>query len=99
MCDTSDLPVVSRAGDKSPDDSNWAVSWRYEIFKWDANREGLCDAGCLMLMYSFEYKRIVAIFADQKVRIRDVNVSSSALTDKTMGKFYSASAFVEVTFR
>lgn len=52
-----------------------------------------------MLMYSFEYKRIFAIFADQNVRIRDVNVSSSALTDKTMGKFYSVSAFVEVAFR
>lgn len=58
----SDLPVVSRAGDKSPDDSNRDMSWRYEIFKWDANREGLCDAGCLMLMFSLEYKKSLCHF-------------------------------------
>lgn len=51
-----------------------------------------------MLMYSFEYKRIFAIFVDQKVRIRDVNVSSSAMTDKTMGKFYNVAAFVKLEF-
>lgn len=35
---------------------------------------------------------------DQKVRIRDVNVSSSGMTDKTMGKFYSVAAFVKLVF-
>lgn len=52
-----------------------------------------------MLMYSFEYKRIFAIFVDHKVRVRDVNVSSSALTDKTIGKFYSVAAFVKLALR
>lgn len=32
------------------------------------------------------------------MRIRDVNVSSSGLTDKTMGKFYTAAAFVDLVF-
>lgn len=98
----SDLPVVSRAGDKSPDDSNRDMSWRYEIFKWDANREGLCDAGCLMLMFSLEYKKSLCHFMWIKkregVRIRDVNASFSGVSDKTMGKFYSSAAFVKVLF-
>lgn len=51
-----------------------------------------------MLMFSFEYKRIFAIFLDQKVRIRDVSASSSGMTDKTMGKFYSVAAFVKLVF-
>lgn len=38
------------------------MSWRYEIFKWDANRGGLCDAGCLMLMFSLEYKKNLCHF-------------------------------------
>lgn len=33
------------------------------------------------------------------MRIRDVNVSSSCMTDKTMGKFYSVAAFVEHSSR
>lgn len=52
-----------------------------------------------MLMFSFEYKRIVAIFGgSKKMGIRDVNVSSSGLSDKTMGKFYRAAAFVDLLF-
>lgn len=49
-------------------------------------------------MFSFEYKRIFAIFVDQKVRVRDGNVSSSGMTDKTMGKFHSVTAFVRLIF-
>lgn len=52
-----------------------------------------------MLMFSFEYKRIFfPFFVDQKVRIRDVNVGSSGMTDKTMRKFYSVAAFVKLVF-
>lgn len=32
------------------------------------------------------------------MRIRDVNVSSSGMTDKTMGRFYSVAAFVKLVF-
>lgn len=32
------------------------------------------------------------------MRIRDVNVSSSGMTDKTMGKFYSVAASVKLVF-
>lgn len=90
MWHVSDLPVVSCAGDKSPDDWSRDVSWRYEIFKWDAKRAGLCDAGRLMLMFSLEYKRIFAILSglgEKKWRIRDV--SSPGMTDKTIAKFES----------
>lgn len=30
--------------------------------------------------------------------MRDVNVSSPGMTDKTMGKFYSVAAFVKLVF-
>lgn len=33
---------LSRAGDQSPNESLEEVSWRYELFKWDTNRRGLC---------------------------------------------------------
>lgn len=97
----SDLPVVSRAGDKSPDDSNWDMSWRYEIFKWDANWGGLCDTGCLMLMFSLEYKKNLCHFIWIKKKKWEwgmwIWVLQAWLT-RQWGKFYSVAAFVKLLF-
>lgn len=49
-----------------------------------------------MLMFSLEYKRIFAILSGSNPR--DVNVTSSGMTDKTIGKFYSVVAFVKLVF-